>query len=380
MTDMTESEYQDRIEELADRILDRCNRATKAKNGGDPAKAGELFGDAADLTGQVIQLLDAAEADRSRIEDWRAFRAETRRESENLLADGESDVDMQTVFDIPELSPNLAVTTRNTEATPERNTFEAERTPSGEVELDETPSWEPAVAVAGVGPTGAKTVGAIDTGSAAQIYSSPSPGDVADSDFLFLSADLRESGVPDRVSDLLAAAGDDTCVVFFAEGRTGDPGAFVDAVNLLFPVAVTEGDGRQFVSTAIADCFECMLRPTVRELGKGDVAAVAGTNRVGKVFVDNWADTSQLGDLTPGPRLDAPDAVLLFVCYDGPYPAPAVETKVREYERPDDAAFLWDPRTSPRYRERAHLKRVLTADTDRQTMRQLLHDDGSPGR
>jgi len=366
MTDMDED-----VQELADRILEKCNEATRAENSGSPEEAGELFGEASELTGEAVQLLEEAEAEESRVEKWRTFQEETRRGSENLLEDGESDVNMDTVFDIPELSPDLAVTARNTEETPERRTFEASKKPSGEVELSEQPSWAPNVSVAGLGETGRKTVEMIETGSSAQVYSSPGPEDVGDSDYLFVSADLSEPDVLGQVSEVLGAAGN-ACTVLFAEGRAEDPEEFVDDVNLLFPVAVKEGDPRQFLSSMIADLFEAMLRPTVRELGKGDIRAVAGENRVGNVFIDNWEDTSQLGDLTPWNEIGSIDALLLFFCYDGPYPMASVDEKMEEYERPDDAAYLWDPRTHSRYQERAHIKRIEASETSQEEMAEIL--------
>lgn len=369
---MTGEGFEDRIDAIADRILNRCNEATKAKDSGDPGKAGELFGEVADLAGRAIRLLEAVDAAESRVEKWKTFQEEARRESESLLENGESDVDVKSVFDIPELSPNLAVTVRNTEDTPERKTVEAVQKPSGEVALNDEPSWAPTVSVVGLGPTGEETVGMIETGTSARVHVSPRPESVADSDFLFLTADLGEPGVTEQALEILEATGEDACTVLFGEGPTDDPEGFVDDINLFFPVAVTEGDGRQFLSSAIADLFECMLRPTIHELGKGDILKVAGERRLGKVFIDDLEDTSQLGDLTPDIRADSIDAMLVLACYDGPRLHPDVERKTREYDRPDDADFLRDPRTHSRYEGRAHIKRITAVEVDRGEMIDLL--------
>lgn len=370
---MTETENQDEIDEIADRIIETYNEATKAKDIGDAREAGELFGEAADLLGQAIQLLKESPAEESRVDTWRTLRDKTRMESENLLANGASDVNMKRSFDIPELAPDLAVTSRNTAETPERGICDGSQESSEETGRSQEPSWAPTVSVVGLGEAGRDTVEMIDTESSARVYTRAQPGDIEDSDFLFISCDLREPRVEKTVLELMEAA-ENACTVLFSEGPAEDPEAIVDHVNLFFPVAVTGGDPRQFLSSTIADLFEAMLPPTVRELGKGDILSVAGERRLGRLFIDDLNDTSQLGNLTPGFEDGAVDAMLLFVCYDGPYPAQDVERKIMEYDPPDGAATLWDPRTRSRYQGRAHIKRIETSRISGEGMADLLRN------
>jgi len=363
------TDFEDRIEEIAEEIKETSVEASRAEDRGDTLEAGKKYKEIGFLADQGIEVLEEHDAREDRVTDWQKYREEHNRHGTKLLKDGESDVDPDP-FRLDVLTPSFAVTVKDEDSEPE--IFEGSIDPStGEAELSEDPSWEPNVSVAGLGETGEKTVEMIETGSSAQIHTSPSPDDVEDTDFLFLSADLSEPDVPGQAAELLEAA-EDACTVFFAEGLTEDPEEFVDHVNLLFPVDITEGDPRQFLSSTIADLFEAMLRPTLRELGKGDITAVAGESRLGKLFIDNMEDLSQLGDLTPGLQIDSVDAMLLFVCYDGPYPVSWVDQTVYGYDRPDAAAYLWDPRTHSRYEGRAHIKRVMTFDFSRETTIQLL--------
>ena len=370
---MTDSELEDRIEEIAEEIKETSVEASQAKDRGDTLTAGKKYKQVGILADQGLKLLEEHDARDERIEDWRKYKVEHNEHGTKLLKDGESDVEPDP-FRLDVLTPNFAVTVKDRDSEPE--VFEGSVDPStGETQLDDDPSWEPNVSVVGLGPTGEKTVDMIETGSSAQIYTSPGPSYVKDSDFLFVSCDLRESGVPEQVSELLKAA-DSACTVLFAEGLTENPEDLVDNINLLFPVAVTEGDGRQFLSTTIADLFEAILRPTLQELGKGEIQEVAGENRVGKIFIDDLENPRrELGDLTPAIQVDSIDAMLLFICYDGTYPVPWVDQTVYGYERPDDAAFLWDPRTHSRYEGRAHIKRLVTFDFSRETMIRLLKGD-----
>jgi hypothetical protein len=367
------TDFEHRIEEIAEEIKETSVEASRAEDSGDTLEAGKKYKQIGILADQGLKLLEENDARSDRIEDWQKYKEEHNEHGTKLLKEGESDVDPDP-FRLDVLTPNFAVTVQDGDSEPE--TFEGSVDQStGETELDENPSWEPNVSVAGLGPTGEKTVEMIDTGSSAQIYTSPSPGDVEDSDFLFISCDLRESGVPEQVLDFLEAAGDDACTVLFSEGLTKNPEDLVDHVNLFFPVAVTEGEGRWFVQSTIADLFEAMLRPTIRELGKGDILSVAGENRVGKVHLDNIEDFEEMGDLTPGFEIGDVDARLLFTCYDGKYPVAWVDEKMREYERPEDAGFLWDPRTHSRYEEKAHIKRIEASDISREEIADLLRDE-----
>ncbi|QLH83829.1 hypothetical protein [Halosimplex pelagicum] len=364
------SDFEDRIEKIAEEIKETSVAASRAEDSGDTIEAGKKYKQIGVLADQGLKLLVEHEASRSRIDDWRKYKQEHNEHGTKLLKNGESDVEPDP-FRLDVLTPNFAVIVKDGDSEPE--TFKGAVDPStGEPELDENPAWEPNVSVAGLGPTGAKTVEMIETGTSAQIYTSPRPNDVADSDFLFISCDFREPGVEKQAFDLLETAGDDTCTVLFSEGPTENLKDLIDHTNLFFPVAVAEGDPRWFLSATIADLFEAMLRPTLRELGKGDILSVTGENRLGRLFIDDLADTSELGNLTPGFEDETVDAKLLFVCYDGPYPAPDVERTIREYDRPDDAAYLWDPRTHSRYQGRAHIKRIEVSDTDRETMVRLL--------
>jgi len=362
-----------RIEKIAEEIKETSVEASRAEDSGDTLEAGKKYKQVGILADRGLDLLKEHDAREDRIDDWRKYKEEHNEHGTKLLKDGESDVEPDP-FRPDVLTPNFAVTVQDGDSEPE--TFEGSVDPStGEAELDENPSWEPNVSVAGLGGTGRKTVEMIETGSSAQIYTSPSPGDVEDSDFLFITCDLHEPGVEKKVSKLLEAA-EDACTVLFSEGPAEKPESFVDHVNLFFPVAVTEGDPRQFLSSTIADLFEAMLRPTVREMGKGDILSVAGETRLGRLFIDNLDDTGELGNLTPGFEDEEVDAMLLFVCYDGPYPLPDVERKMQEYDRPEDAAYLWDPRTHSRYGGRAHIKRIEASDISREAMADLLRDEG----
>jgi len=368
------TDFEDRIEEIAEEIKETSVEASRAEDSEDTLEAGKKYKQVGILADQGLKLLEEHDAREDRIDDWRKYKEEHNEHGTKLLKDGESDVEPDP-FRLDVLTPNFAVTVKDGDDS-EAEVYEGSVDPStGEAELDENPSWEPNVSVVGLEETGEKTVEMIETGSSAQIYTSPEPGDVEDSDFLFLSADLREPNVEEKASEVLEAAGD-ACTVFFVEGPTENPEDFVNHVNLLFPVNVAEGDPRQFLSSAIADLFESMLRPTLQDLGKGDITAVAGERRLGKLFIDNMEDLSQLGNLTPGfEDIEAVDAMLLFVCYDGPYPVSWVDQTVYGYDRPDDAAYLWDPRTHSRYEARAHIKRIETSDISREEMAELLRQD-----
>lgn len=367
------SDLEDRIEEISEEIKEVYAEASRAEDSGDTLEAGKKYKQVGILADQGLKLLEKHDAREDRIDDWRSYKEEHNEHGTKLLKDGESDVEPDPFRPIV-LTPNFAVTVKDGDSEPE--IFEGSVDQStGEAELSQNPSWEPNVSIAGLGPTGQKTVEMIETGSSAQIYATPDPDDVEDSDFLYLSGDHSEPGVTEQALELLEATGDDTCTVFFSEGLTENPEDLVDHINLFFPVAANEEGRRQFLASTIADLSEAMLRPTLHELGKGEIRELAGHQRLGRLLIDNLDDTRELGTLTPRFEDEDVDAMLLFLCYDGPYPLTDVERKVKEYDRPDKAAYLWDPRPHSRYEGRAHIKRIEASDISPEDLAEIVREE-----
>jgi len=234
----------------------------------------------------------------------------------------------------------------------------------------EKPFWEPDITAAGIGKTGKKIINLTDTQTRAERITNPEPGEVNDTDFLILTADISKPQNRRQASKLLENTRAQY-TVFFAGGRTQHPETLVEETDLLFPVnQLTRYPW--LTSTAITDLFECMMSPTVQELGHGDIQITVGKDRIGRLFIDSLEDTSQLDEVTASIQNGSVDAKLLFTCYNGPYPEPSIERKVQGYERPDNAAYFWDPRIHPRYEERPHIKRITTFDSSQETMAQAL--------
>lgn len=237
---------------------------------------------------------------------------------------------------------------------------------------DARPSWEPSVSVVGLGGAGTETVETVATETAAEFFAEWDDAeavaeDVADSDFCFLAGDLAEPGTSERAARILR--GTDAHTVFFAEGATDDPRPIVEDTDLLVPIGADAR--REFVASALADLFECMLPPTLDALGYGDVLATTGPEQVGKLVVRS-EDTRS--DLTPGFRFQSPDSVLYFLCDGEEIPLRVGEqraTAVRD-DAPTDASFLWDRRIHPRYEDRAHAKYVVCAEAAVEDRMRLL--------
>ena len=234
----------------------------------------------------------------------------------------------------------------------------------------EKPFWEPDITAAGIGKTGEQIINLTDTQTRAERITNPEPGEVNDTDFLILTADISKPQNRRQASKLLENTRAQY-TVFFAGGRTQHPETLVEETDLLFPVnQLTRYPW--LTSTAITDLFECMMSPTIQELGHGDIQVTVGKDRIGRLFIDSLEGTSQLDEVTSSAEKGSVDAKLLFICYNGPYPEPSIERKIQEYERPANAAYLWDPRTHPRYKDRPHIKRFLAFDSSRETMAQAL--------
>jgi hypothetical protein len=244
-------------------------------------------------------------------------------------------------------------------------------------ELEEESLWAPDVCVVGLGPTGVKTVQRIETSTSAQIYTDSEPANVEASDFLFLCGDLSEPGVSDQVSALIEDRSE-VCTLFFADGCTDEPETFVEDINLLCPVPLAGKKERYLISSTIADLFECMLKPTLHELGKGEIAVTAGEHRVAELFIDHLGNTQQLYDLTPGIQTSSIDAILMYFCYDDNYPVTWVSTKLENYDIPTNTSFFYDPRTHNRYQDRGHIKRIITSKSSREYRAKILKDEYMP--
>jgi hypothetical protein len=254
------------------------------------------------------------------------------------------------------------------------------------------PFEEPAVAVSvvGIGDAGAATVEAIDTPTDVWLATvgdgeSPPVEAVADSDFCILMGDPSERGVAERAATLLGAADGSVETVFVAEGAVGpDAAEHVDAIldgtDLLLPVDPERVD-RQLVAGAVADLFECMLHPTVQDLGYGDVYALVGSAaigasgepRVGSLAVDHPVTGERIVDCSPGATLPSPDAQAVFLCC-GPDRSLAWRTeRLDGYDRPGEGvASLRDSRIHERYAGSAHVKRFRTAEATEAERRRLL--------
>jgi len=265
------------------------------------------------------------------------------------------------------------------------------------------PFEEPAVGVSvvGVGDAGAATVEAIETPTEVRLTTVvdgevppvetvadsevPPVETVADSDLCLLVADPSERGVADRAATLLGAA--DRSVETVLVTRSGirpDAADRVDAVldgtDLLLPVAAERVDHR-LVAGAVADLFECMLRPTVQDLGYGDVYALVGSAaigasgepRVGSLAVDHPVTGDRIVDCSPSATVPSPDARAVFLCC-GPDRSLAWRTeRLDGYDRPEaGVASLRDSRVHERYAGSAHVKRFRTAEATEAERRRVL--------
>jgi hypothetical protein len=238
----------------------------------------------------------------------------------------------------------------------------------------------PSVSVVGLGATGAETLDAITTAASATLTTVDGPDDaesrddaVADADFLYLAGDVSEAGVVAAAETLLDAAEGHTS--FVVEGTTDRPGPLVEGCDFLLPVdpdAVPTPDGRAFVASAIADCFESMLPATGLELGYGEWLVTTGSGRIGALHVQ------ALGGLRHAvtDRFDPsdPDAVLYFLCNDERFDPAFVERRWLSVtdEFSDTASLIRDRRIHDRYGDPAHAKLIAAVDADADRRARLL--------
>jgi hypothetical protein len=229
-------------------------------------------------------------------------------------------------------------------------------------DMSEKPSWTPKVSVAGLGKTGRKNIQHIQTETSAQILENPSPSDIPeDTDFFFLTVDVTDSEIHPRLNQLLENV--DAVNILFAEGLTHTPESLMQEVNLLIPIRL-KALPREFFPTFIADMFEAMLPMTVQDLGKGEIVAVAGSNRMGKLYIDTPNNEYSAVGLTPGVRYEIPEHLLFFHCSGEKQPVETVQGKIDEYHFSEDLPVLWDQRIHPRYIGKPHTKYLITFDAD----------------
>lgn len=229
--------------------------------------------------------------------------------------------------------------------------------------MSERPSWAPNVPVAALGETGVENVRQFKTETSAQVIENPSPTEISDDvDFLFTTADLSEPGTHSQTRELLQET--DAVNILFAEGLTSTPEDLMEQANLLIPIHL-EIVPREFFTPFIADLFEVMLPMTVQDLGKGEIKAVAGENRIGKLYLDTPnAEESPPLDLTPELKYESPEYILFFHCSGEKQSTDKVERKIDEYQFSKDTPLLWDRRVHPRYIGRPHTKYLITFDAD----------------
>ncbi|MCY4730492.1 hypothetical protein KY092_07965 [Natronomonas gomsonensis] len=226
--------------------------------------------------------------------------------------------------------------------------------------MNEKPSWTPKVSVAGLGKTGRKTIQHIQTESSAQLLENPSPSDIPeDTDFLFLTAEVTDLEIHPRLNQLLEET--EAVKILFAEGLTSTPENLMEQVNLLVPIKL-KALSRGLLPSFIADMFEAMLPMTVQDLGNGEIAAVAGNNRMGKLYIDTPNNEYSAVGLTPGVRYETPEHLLFFHCSGEKQPPGKVQRKIDEYQFSNDLPVLWDQRVHPRYIGKPHVKYLITFD------------------
>lgn len=220
------------------------------------------------------------------------------------------------------------------------------------------PSWTPEVTVVGIGATGRTTLDNVRTETVATLLTDPRPGVLSSEiDFLFLSADLTESGVASEARSILPQT--DAVVVLFGEGLHSRPDYLMEEVDLLVPVDL-QGVPRKLFAPFVADLFEAMLPLTARALGKGDLMAVMGENRVGKLHLEPLTAETGSRDLTPGVTYETAAQVLLFYCGSEKQSPTEIRQYIDKLGFGDDMPVLWDQRLHPRYIGTPHLKYLIT--------------------
>lgn len=221
------------------------------------------------------------------------------------------------------------------------------------------PSWKPDITVVGVGETGSKTLDHLSTTTSVSFVTDPRPEQLSpDLDFLFLSADVTEPQVSVEVQSL-AGQTDDT-VVLFAEGSATPEEKLQEEVDLVVPIRL-DSFPREIYATFIADLFEAMLPMTLQELGKGDLQAVIGETRIGKLYIETLADDGGSVDLTPAVAYESVESSLFFYCGGDEQPPNTIQRQIEDSEIPEDAPVIRDQRVQPRYVGNPHIKYLLTA-------------------
>lgn len=240
---------------------------------------------------------------------------------------------------------------------------EPEQLPSGIDGDDSQPNerfpWEPDISVAAIGETGRTNIDQIRSLTSVTFLRNPSPEELSeDTDFLFISADMTEPNVVEKVHPLLETT--DAVSIVFAEGLTARPDDLIEKVNLLIPTQLGIMP-RDFYPMFIADLFEVMLPLTIQDLGKGDIKTFAGEHRIGKIFLDTPNDDHEPVDFTAGVGYDTAEYLLFFSCSGEKQPPSTVQSKIEEYDFPEELAVLSDQRIHPRYTGRPHTKYFISA-------------------
>jgi hypothetical protein len=176
-------------------------------------------------------------------------------------------------------------------------------------------------------------------------------------DFLFISADLTEPGVTSAVRSILAET--NAVVVLFGEGLQSRPEGLMGEVNLLVPVDL-QSVPRKLFAPFVADLFEAMLPLTLQELGTGDMMAVMGEDRVGKLHLEPLAADAAARDLTSHITYETAEQVLFFYCGSKKQPPTKLQHYVEDGGFSDDVPVLWDQRLHPRYIGTPHLKYLIS--------------------
>ncbi|QLC35312.1 hypothetical protein EFA46_013685 (plasmid) [Halarchaeum sp. CBA1220] len=233
--------------------------------------------------------------------------------------------------------------------------------------MSESPPWEPAVVVVGLGAAGTASVERIDTDTAATLRTVDDPPEtpaslrdaVVDAAFVFLTGDAAEAGVVGCAHDLARSTG--ACSVFVAEGLSDVPSELTAALNLVVPIE-RDAVSPLVVSSLLADLFEAMMTPTVRALGHGDVRVVAGDGRVGRLAIrpPDDDDPTWVSPRVGGER----EAALVFVCAERERSPATVERAAGVADGVGLGALLWDQRIHERYADASHVKRLVTVDPE----------------
>jgi len=131
-------------------------------------------------------------------------------------------------------------------------------------------------------------------------------------------------------------------------------------------------DGRAFVASVVADCFESVLPATGRELGYGEWLVTTGGGRIGALHAQ------ALGGLRHAvtDRFDpsSPDAVRYLLRNDEPFDHGFVERRWLAVtdEFSDTASLIRDRRIHDRYGDPAHAKLIVVVDADADRRARLL--------